>query len=131
MSIPKAISDIRKDYQLQSFSEAEALADPFLQFEKWWKQALEAEIDEANAMTLATASADGMPDARIVLLKGFDEKGFSFFTNYQSAKGLQLHENPRVCLVFFWKKLERHVRIIGLSVMSSERESDEYVNTCT
>jgi len=123
------IADIRKDYKLQSLSEGDALPDPFAQFEKWWKEALDAGVDEVNAMTLATASADGMPDARIVLLKGFDPKGFTFFTNYDSAKGAQLLENPRACLVFFWKELERQVRISGLAVMVSEAESDEYFNS--
>jgi pyridoxamine 5'-phosphate oxidase len=123
------IADIRKDYKLQSFSEKEALADPFAQFGKWWKEALDAGVDEANAMTLATASADGMPDARIVLLKGYDDKGFTFFTNYHSSKGQQMLENPRACLVFFWKELERQIRISGLVVPVSEQESDEYFNS--
>ncbi|MDO6433616.1 pyridoxamine 5'-phosphate oxidase [Flavitalea sp. BT771] len=123
------IADIRKDYKLQSLSESDALPDPFALFEKWWKEALEAGIDEVNAMTLATASADGMPDARIVLLKGFDPKGFTFFTNYDSVKGAQLLENPRASLVFFWKELERQVRISGLAVMVSEAESEEYFNS--
>src|SRR5882757_1816765 len=123
------IADIRKDYKLQSFSEQEALKDPFGQFGKWWKEALDAGVDEVNAMTLATSSADGMPDARIVLLKGFDEIGFNFFTNYHSSKGQQLLENPRACLVFFWKELERQVRISGLVIFVSEKESDEYFNS--
>lgn len=123
------IADIRKDYKLQSFSEGDSLPDPFAQFEKWWKEALDAGVDEVNAMTLATASADGMPDARIVLLKGFDAKGFTFFTNYDSAKGGQLLENPRASLVFFWKELERQVRISGLVVMVSGEESDAYFNS--
>ena len=123
------IADIRKDYKLQSFSEQEALKDPFSQFGKWWKEALDAGVDEVNAMTLATSSADGMPDARIVLLKGFDEKGFTFFTNYHSSKGQQLLENPRASLVFFWKELERQVRISGLVIFVSEKESDEYFNS--
>lgn len=123
------IADIRKDYKLQSFSEKEALKDPFGQFGKWWKEALEAGADEVNAMTLATASADGMPDARIVLLKGFDEKGFTFFTNYHSTKGQQLLENPRASLVFFWKELERQIRISGLVVLVSPQESDDYFNS--
>jgi pyridoxamine 5'-phosphate oxidase len=123
------IADIRKDYKLQSLSEDDSLPDPFAQFEKWWKEALDAGVDEVNAMTLATASADGMPDARIVLLKGFDPKGFTFFTNYESAKGAQILENPRASLVFFWKELERQVRISGLVVMVSERESDDYFNS--
>lgn len=120
------IAGIRKDYKLQSLSEADVLADPFLQFEKWWKEALASGIDEINAMTLATASADGMPDGRIVLLKGFDEKGFAFFTNYHSSKGQQLMENPRGCLVFFWKELERQIRISGLVAQVGEKENDEY-----
>ncbi|HTI12372.1 MAG TPA: pyridoxamine 5'-phosphate oxidase [Puia sp.] len=123
------IADIRKDYKLQSFSEQEAGKDPFSQFDKWWKEALDAGVDEVNAMTLATSSADGMPDARIVLLKGFDEKGFTFFTNYHSSKGQQLLENPRACLVFFWKELERQIRISGLVIFVSEQESDEYFNS--
>jgi len=123
------IADLRKDYKLQSLSEGDVLADPFTQFGKWWKEALDVGIDEINAMTLATASADGMPDARIVLLKGFDEKGFAFFTNYDSSKGQQLTENPRACLVFFWKELERQVRISGLSVPLGDAENDEYFNS--
>jgi pyridoxamine 5'-phosphate oxidase len=123
------IASLRKDYKLQSLSEEDVLADPFAQFGKWWKEALGAGIDEINAMTLATASADGMPDARIVLLKGFDEKGFVFFSNYHSSKGQQLTENPRACLVFFWKELERQVRISGLSVPVSDEENDEYFNS--
>jgi pyridoxamine 5'-phosphate oxidase len=124
-----SIANLRKDYKLQSLSEGDVLADPFTQFGKWWKEALDAGIDEINAMTLATASADGMPDARIVLLKGFDEKGFAFFTNYDSSKGQQLTENPRACLVFFWKELERQVRISGLSVPLGDAENDEYFNS--
>ncbi|HVU57620.1 MAG TPA: pyridoxamine 5'-phosphate oxidase [Puia sp.] len=123
------IADIRKDYKLQSFSEQDALPDPFAQFEKWWKEAIDSSVDEANAMTLATASADGMPDARIVLLKGFDAQGFTFFTNYNSVKGNELMENPRASLVFFWKELERQVRISGLVVMVSAAESDAYFNS--
>jgi pyridoxamine 5'-phosphate oxidase len=126
MSDTHDIAGIRKDYKLQSLSETDVLADPFLQFKKWWKEAMASGIDEANAMTLATASADGMPDARIVLLKGFDEMGFTFFTNYQSAKGQELLANPRACLVFFWKELERQVRISGLTVPVSDAENNEY-----
>ena len=124
-----SIADIRKDYKLQTLSEKDVLPDPFGQFDKWWGEALRADIDEANAMTLATASADGMPDARIVLLKGFDERGFTFFTNYNSSKGLELLENPRASLVFFWKELERQVRISGLVSLVSGKESDDYFNS--
>lgn len=123
------IADIRKDYKLQTLSEQDVLKSPIDQFDKWWQEAVRADIDEVNAMTLATASADGMPDARIVLLKGFDEKGFSFFTNYNSSKGQQLLENPRATVVFFWKELERQVRISGLVSLVSTKISDEYFNS--
>lgn len=124
-----SIAGIRKEYKLQSLSEKEVLADPFAQFGKWWNEATASGIEEVNAMTLATASAEGMPDARTVLLKGFDEKGFTFFTNYQSAKGQELLENPRACLVFFWKELERQVRISGLSVTLTDQENDAYFSS--
>ena len=125
----KSISDIRKDYRLQSLSENDVAHDPMQQFTAWWNDVLASEISEPNAMTLATASADGLPSARIVLLKGFDEKGFVFFTNYNSFKGLQLQENPRACLVFFWKELERQVRVMGLIEQLSSHENDEYFNS--
>lgn len=123
------IADIRKDYKLQTLSEADVQKDPIAQFDKWWQEAVNSGIDEVNAMTLATASADGMPDARIVLLKGFDAKGFTFFTNYNSAKGQELLENPRATLVFFWKELERQVRISGLVSLTSAQISDDYFNS--
>jgi len=121
-----AIADIRKDYSSRSLSEPDITPDPILQFEKWWNEAIESEIDEPNAMTLATASSDGFPSARIVLLKGFDKKGFVFFTNYKSYKGTQLDENPKACLVFFWKELERQVRITGIAQKVSNEVSDAY-----
>src|ERR1700733_7746881 len=124
-----SIADIRKDYKLQTLSEKDILPDPFRQFEKWWGEAVHASIEEVNAMTLATASAEGMPDARIVLLKGFDEKGFTFFTNYNSTKGHQLLENPRACLVFFWAPLERQVRLSGLVSLAAPKVSDDYFNS--
>src|ERR1700704_1051986 len=93
--VSNSIGDIRKDYKLQTLSEGDVLTDPIRQFDKWWGEAVRADIDEVNAMTLATASAEGMPDARIVLLKGFDDSGFTFFTNYNSSKGMELLENPR------------------------------------
>lgn len=120
------IADIRINYSLRSLSENEVAADPVEQFGQWWREALEAELLEVNAMTLATASADGVPSARIVLLKGFSPKGFVFFTNYESFKGRQLAENPKASLVFFWKELERQVRITGLVQKVSEKESEEY-----
>jgi pyridoxamine 5'-phosphate oxidase len=124
-----SIADIRKDYRLRSLSEDDADANPFRQFDTWWQEAVNSEIDEVNAMTLATASADGIPSARIVLLKSYDERGFVFFTNYNSYKGKHMDENPRACLVFFWKELERQVRITGLVEKVNEAESDEYFNS--
>jgi len=123
------IADIRKDYQHLSLTEKDVKQNPFDQFADWWDAAIHASIDEVNAMTLATASPDGIPAARIVLLKGFDSNGFVFFTNYESFKGRQLAENPRACLVFFWKELERQVRITGLVEKTSAAESDDYFNS--
>ncbi|KYP13801.1 pyridoxamine 5'-phosphate oxidase [Flavihumibacter sp. CACIAM 22H1] len=121
-----SIAAIRKDYKQHSLLETDVAANPIAQFGTWWQEAVNSEIDEVNAMTLATSSADGVPSARIVLLKGFDEQGFVFFTNYSSFKGQQLEENPRACLVFFWKELERQVRITGLIQKVSREESDAY-----
>jgi len=123
------IASIRKNYSQKKLSEEKAATNPVKQFAKWWKQAVASEIDEVNAMTLATASSDGIPSARIVLLKDFNEKGFSFFTNYNSFKGQQLSENPKACLVFFWKELERQVRITGLIEKLSAEINDEYFNS--
>lgn len=122
----KSVADLRKDYKMHSLDEHEISKKPFNQFQQWWEEAIRADIDEVNAMTLATASAEGVPSARIVLLKGYDESGFVFFTNYNSYKGHDLSENPRACLVFFWKELERQVRITGLVQKVSAAESDEY-----
>jgi pyridoxamine 5'-phosphate oxidase len=121
-----SISEIRKDYRLKEFSEADADPHPIRQFDKWWNEAVSSEIIEVNAMTLATASSDGVPSARIVLLKGYDEQGFIFFTNYNSYKGQQLAENPRACLVFFWKEIERQVRITGVIEKTNASISDKY-----
>jgi pyridoxamine 5'-phosphate oxidase len=120
------IASLRQEYAAQVLLEENALPDPVQQFAAWWRQAIESEIVEPNAMTLATASCDGFPAARIVLLKGFDERGFVFFTNYKSFKGMQLQENPKACLVFFWKELERQVRITGLVSKLPAPESDAY-----
>lgn len=120
------IAHLRKEYSAQSLSESDVAADPMVQFEKWWQQAYQSDIDEVNAMTLATASCDGFPSARIVLLKGFGKEGFTFYTNYASYKAMQLEENPKACLVFFWKELERQVRVTGLVKKTSDKESDQY-----
>ena len=123
------IADIRKDYQLESFTEADANANAIKQFAAWWDDADKSEIDEVNAFTLATATKDGKPSARIVLLKGFDERGFVFFTNYESRKGTELKNNPHAALLFFWKELERQVRIEGTITKTSEQESAEYFSS--
>ena len=107
-------------------AEADALADPLAQFERWFHEALAAKLPLANAMTLATVTAAGAPDARIVLLKGVDGGGFVFYTNYQSRKGRQLAARADACLVFFWSELERQVRIEGRVEKVSAAESDAY-----
>src|SRR5438309_3912754 len=124
-----SLADLRRDYSSQSLLETDVDPNPVKQFEKWWQQAVDGQITEPNAMTLATSSADGMPSARIVLLKGFDERGFIFYTNYESFKAMQLEENPKASLVFFWKELERQVRITGLVKRTGEQESDQYFHS--
>ena len=101
----KAVADLRKEYSSETLLENDVDVNPIQQFQKWWDQAISSEISEPNAMTLATSSRDGLPSARIVLIKGFEEKGFVFYTNYESFKGMQLADNPRAALVFFWKEL--------------------------
>ncbi len=120
------IADIRRDYKLQSLTEADVAANPFDQFTRWWDEAITSNIDEVNAMTLATANAAGRPTARIVLLKGYDNNGFTFFTNYNSQKGQDIAENPFASLVFFWKELERQIRISGSIEKIADTESDVY-----
>ena len=119
-------AEMRKEYTQKALVESGMETDPTRQFNMWWNEALEAKIIEVNAVTLATSSADGMPSARTVLMKGFSEKGFSFFTNYNSFKGQQLSENPKACLLFFWKELERQVRITGIVEKLSSEESNAY-----
>lgn len=124
-----AIADIRKTYAQAQLLESETASEPMEQFGRWWNQALEAQIDEVNAMTLATVDAKGMPDARIVLLKGVDAAGFHFYTNYQSQKGIQLESNGQGALVFFWKELERQVRVRGRIERMPASESDRYFHS--
>jgi pyridoxamine 5'-phosphate oxidase len=123
------ISSIRTDYKQRSFIETDAAADPFTQFSIWWQEAIDSQIEEVNAMTLATVTPQGTPDARIVLLKGFDEKGFVFYTNYTSQKGREMAANPHVALVFFWKELERQVRVEGTIELVSSQQSEEYYHS--
>jgi pyridoxamine 5'-phosphate oxidase len=124
-----SISDLRREYTLTGLHERDLDSNPFRQFGKWFQQALSAELLDANAMTVATSSRDGKPSARIMLLKDFDEKGFVFFTNYKSRKGLELDENPYAALVFFWANLERQVRIDGRVSRISKEESEEYFHS--
>jgi len=123
------IANLRREYAAQVLLEKDVAADPILQFSTWWQQVLNAAIVEPNAMTLATSSSDGMPSARIVLMKDFTKEGFVFYTNYKSFKAMQLDENPKACLVFFWKELERQVRIVGLVGKVDEAESTAYFNS--
>lgn len=120
------ISELRTEYMRGELDEQHADSDPLKQFTRWWDEAANAQVREANAMTIATADADGRPAARTVLLKGYDAAGFVFFTNYESRKGQELAANPRACLLFFWPELERQVRIDGSVEQVSAQESDEY-----
>lgn len=122
----RSIADIRKEYMLHSLSEKDVAPNPIDQFTRWWDDALNSKIEEVNAMTLATVTSEGFPSARIVLLKGYTEEGFVFFTNYESHKGKELAQNPRACLVFFWKALERQVRIEGNVEKISAEDSEAY-----
>ena len=121
-----SLAELRREYASRALTEAEALDDPIQQFSLWFGEALKSELIDVNAMTLATASPDGRPAARIVLLKGFDEQGFVLFTNYDSAKGRDLAANPRACLLIFWAELERQVRITGRAIKTSADESEKY-----
>ena len=116
----------RRDYSKDGLLEAHADPDPIQQFRLWMENAIHSGIHEPTAMTLATCTPDGVPSARIVLLKGFDERGFTFFSNYESRKGQEMASNPRAALVFFWHELERQVRIEGIVERVSDQESDEY-----
>ncbi len=119
-------SELRKEYQQQTLHEAEVADDPVTQFQKWFEQAVAAQVAYPEAMTLATATREGKPSARIVLLKAVEAHGFSFFTNYESRKGRELLQNPQASLVFWWQELERQVRIEGNVAPVSAQESDAY-----
>jgi len=121
-----SLSDLRREYALAGLKESDLDPNPFKQFDTWFQQALAAGLPEPNAMTLATATLDGKPSARVVLLKGFDERGFVFFTNYESQKGHQLAANPLAALVCYWAELERQVRISGRVSRVSAEESEAY-----
>ncbi len=121
-----SLSDLRKDYVSSGLGEASLDPNPFQQFSRWFQQALDAALPEPNAMTLATATREGKASARIVLLKSFDERGFVFYTNYESRKGRELAENPYAALVFHWIELERQVCAAGQVSRVSREESENY-----
>jgi len=120
------IADLRQEYMRAGLSEASAEPDPIRQFERWFEDALRARLPLPNAMTLATVGAAGAPSARVVLLKGIEDGGFVFYTNYMSRKGRELEARPAACLVFLWSDLERQVRVEGAVEKVSAGASDEY-----
>lgn len=120
------LKNMRENYEQGSFDQEHAFPSPFQQFSKWFEDAVNAKINEPNAMVLSTVSAQGHPSSRVVLLKDFNEDGFVFFTNYKSRKGKEISENPHACLNFWWGALERQIRIEGMIEKIPERESDEY-----
>lgn len=121
-----SLADLRREYTLASLDLTEVDPDPFVQFTQWFDEARRAEVLEPNAMTLATADAEGRPSARVVLLKEVTPRGFVFFTDYRSRKGIELAANPRAGLCFFWKELERQVRIVGTVARLAPEESAAY-----
>src|SRR5579859_5763232 len=121
-----SLAELRKNYSLGSLDVADINRNPFRQFETWFQQAVDAQLPEPNTMTLATVDSRGRPSARIVLIKGVDERGFVFFTNYESRKGRELAANPYASLLFYWIELERQVRVEGRIVKTSAQESDTY-----
>lgn len=123
------LQNLRQDYRAAELSEKEIVKNPIAQFEKWFADAVNAEIFEPNAMTLATADKTGRPNARMVLLKGFDETGFSFYSNYLSQKGKEIKRNPQGCLLFFWGELERQVRIEGKIEKLDKETSEAYFHS--
>lgn len=124
-----AVADIRKDYGQASLDDADVLDDPIAQFTRWFDEALRAEVNEPNAMNVATVDAHGKPSSRIVLIKQFDARGFTWFTNYDSRKGIELAGNPHAAILFFWSELERQVRIEGRVERVDAAESEAYFHT--
>lgn len=125
----ESVAALRKDYGQDSLNESDVAADPFDQFNAWFEQALAADVNEPNAMNVATVDADGKPSSRIVLIKQFDRRGFTWYTNYNSQKGRQLAANPHAALLFFWSELERQIRIEGVVERTSAEESDKYFHS--
>jgi pyridoxamine 5'-phosphate oxidase len=124
-----AIADIRQDYRLAALNESDAGDDPMVLFRRWFDEALQARVNEVNAFSLSTINAAGRPSSRILLLKGIEDDGFTFFTNYQSNKGKEIELQNAVALVFFWAPLERQVRIEGFATKVSEEASEAYYHS--
>ena len=129
MSSDKSISQIRREYGISNLSESSLKNDPLEQFKIWFDEALKSDFPDPNAMVLSTASLNGMPSSRVVLLKHYDNRGLVFYTNYESRKGKELSENPKASLLFFWDKLERQVRFNGRIEKITSAESEEYFET--
>ena len=123
------ISEIRRNYCLQSLTKESVVSDPLIQFQHWLKEAIQSEVIEPTAMVVSTVSPDQKPSARVLLLKGVDNHGFVFFTNYESRKGYDLSENPNIALTFFWAELERQVRIEGTVAKVPDDVSDNYFHS--
>src|SRR5438067_4277768 len=121
-----SIADLRREYSTGGLTEADAGTDPFALFRRWFDQAVTAGLPEPNAFVLATCTPDGLPSARMVLLKALDDTGFTFFTNYDSRKGREMAANPRVAMVFPWHPLERQIRVEGIVTTVAPKESDDY-----
>jgi pyridoxamine 5'-phosphate oxidase len=128
-AVGATVAHLRTDYGRASLDEADVADDPMQQFARWFEEALKAEVSEPNAMSVATVGADGRPSSRIVLVKQFDERGFTWYTNYDSQKAQQLRDNPYAALLFFWNELERQVRVEGRVERTSAEESDTYFNS--
>lgn len=125
----KEIQDLRRQYTKSSLTSKNVNKDPFKQFTKWFSEVMSSDFLEPNAMTLATSTPDGKPSARVLLLKGFDENGFVFYSNYKSRKGKELEKNPYASILFYWDKLERQIRIYGRVEKVTPEESDAYFQT--
>ncbi len=123
------LARVRREYSLHALSETDVDLNPFVQFTRWFQEALRARLPEPSAMALATATAEGKPSVRMVLLKGYDDRGFVFFTNYEGRKSAELLHNPNAALLFYWSELERQVRIEGSVEKTSRQESEAYFNT--
>jgi pyridoxamine 5'-phosphate oxidase len=125
-NVKNIIGKIRRDYASDRLNKKTARKNPFEQFELWLAEAIEKQLREPNAMVLSTASADGKPSSRVVLLRGFENEGFTFYTNYESRKGKEVRENPRAALLFYWAEIEKQVRVEGVIAKTDEENSNAY-----